>query len=615
MLVAITKRHARYGLAVAAAGLMILLKLRFEPFLGQATPFLLMEIAVMVSAWYGGLWPGLVTTAVGALGVRYFFLVPPFSLALTSKSILLQLIAFSLGGVLICLLTESRHRARRALQASDARFRRAVLDAPFPIMIHAEDRTVIQINNAWTEITGYTAQDIPTITDWTERAYGQHKDMVRTDIDRLYQLDGPIAEGDYTITTRGGQQRIWAFSSAPLGALPDGRRVVISMAMDITERKQVKESLRQSEERFAKAFRASPALLVISRMSDGITIDINESYLRLFGYTRQEVIGRSVIELNVYVNPDERAEVVRKLREQGAIRDYEIALRTKSGEIREMLLSAETIETDDETCILAILIDITDRKRAEEEVRKLNAELEQRVVERTAQLEAANKELEAFSYSVSHDLRAPLRSIDGFSQALIEDYADKLDATGQDYLRRIRAACTRMGQLIDDLLNLSRLTRSDMCRKQVDLSALAEEVVIWLQKLQPERQVEIAIAPGLVAHGDQRLLRVALENLLENAWKFTAKRPRARIEFGATQLDGATVYFVRDNGAGFDMAYADKLFGVFQRLHTTAEFEGTGIGLATVQRIVTRHGGRVWAEGAVDQGATFYFTLSDRGSR
>jgi signal transduction histidine kinase len=225
-------------------------------------------------------------------------------------------------------------------------------------------------------------------------------------------------------------------------------------------------------------------------------------------------------------------------------------------------------------------------------------------------LDLANKELEAFSYSVSHDLRAPLRGIDGFSQALLEDSADKLDAEGKDHLRRIRGATQRMADLIDALLSLSRVTRSELHRTSLDFSALARAIAAELQQRDPERQAEWGIQDGLAVVGDPRLLRAVLENLLGNAWKFTAARAPARIEFGIWPgSDGRPTYYIRDNGAGFDMAYKDKLFGAFQRLHTQAEYRGAGIGLATVQRIIHRHGGRIWAEGAPDQGATFYFTL------
>ena len=239
--------------------------------------------------------------------------------------------------------------------------------------------------------------------------------------------------------------------------------------------------------------------------------------------------------------------------------------------------------------------------------------LEQRVIERTAELEAANKELEAFSYSVSHDLRAPLRSIDGFSQALLEDSGDKLDAQGQSDLRRVRAASQRMAQLIDDMLGLARVTRDEMRREDLDLSDLVREIAAEIQTTQPDRQMDFAIAKSVKANGDARLLGIVLENLLRNAWKFTGKRLNGKIEFGIDQNNGTPVYFIRDNGAGFDMTYASKLFGVFQRLHDMTEFKGTGIGLATVQRIIRRHGGQVWAEGKVEEGATFYFTLSQAG--
>jgi PAS domain S-box-containing protein len=295
----------------------------------------------------------------------------------------------------------------------------------------------------------------------------------------------------------------------------------------------------------------------------------------------------------------------------------ELAVPIKSKRVVIGVLDVQSIERSafsaDDEFMLQIVADqlaiAIENARLYERVQHYAAELEQRVTERTAELAAVNQELETFAYSVSHDLRAPLRSIDGFSQAILEDYYDRLDAEGKDFLQRVRVASQRMSHLIDDLLDLSRLSRGEMHREAIDLSALVREIAQDLQTREPARRVEWVIADAVTAYGDARLLRVMFENLIGNAWKFTGKQPAARIEFGYTEIEDQLTYFVQDNGAGFDMAYASKLFGAFQRLHTEAEFEGTGIGLATVQRIVHRHGGRVWATGIVDQGATFYFTL------
>jgi signal transduction histidine kinase len=259
--------------------------------------------------------------------------------------------------------------------------------------------------------------------------------------------------------------------------------------------------------------------------------------------------------------------------------------------------------------VTGLTYEVTERKKAEAEIRKLNAELEQRVEERTVQLEALNKELEAFSYSVSHDFRAPLRALDGFSASLQTKYDEHLDDEGRHYINRIRNAAIYMSNLVDDLLDLSRITRREFTKQQVNLSKLASEVITLLQETEPQHKVRIKITPDLHAHGDATLLQSALQNLLENAWKFSSKEAQAEIELGRTTVEGEKVFFVRDNGVGFNMAYAKNLFGAFQRLHGVNEFSGTGIGLATVQRIINRHGGRIWAESEVGKGATFYFTL------
>ncbi len=369
------------------------------------------------------------------------------------------------------------------------------------------------------------------------------------------------------------------------------------------------EELRANEERHRLVTEnAYDAFIAIN--AGGIIAEWNYQAEQTFGWKRDEAIGRSLAEM--IIPPALREKHQRGMAHflatgEGPALNTRLELTALRRDGREfpVELTITPVRIGRDWVFNAFLHDITERKQAEEELQRLNRDL----VRQAAALAASNKELEAFSYSVSHDLRAPLRGIDGLSLALLEDYADRLDAPGQDYLNRVRAAAQRMDQLIAAMLTLSRVTRSEIRPVKVDLSAIANEIALQFRREQPDRHVEFMIQDGLLANGDLVLLRQVLENLLANAWKFTAKHPSARIQVGAIDQNGTRTFFVRDDGVGFDMTYAEKLFHPFQRMHSLAEFAGSGIGLATVQRIINRHGGRIWVEAGLGKGATFFFTV------
>ena len=347
------------------------------------------------------------------------------------------------------------------------------------------------------------------------------------------------------------------------------------------------------------------------RDADGRYLLVNREYERLFKLRREDIVGMTDHDLFPEAIADDfRANDLRAFARGFPVQMEEQAPGDDGLRTYVTVKFPLTDASGRSYAVCGISTDITERKHAEEQVRRLNDELEMRVRERTAELEASTRELDAFAYSVSHDLRAPLRSVEGFSQILLEDYGDALAEEARHHLGRIQANVARMAQMIDDLLNLSRATRRELRRAPTDISALAHEVATELRDVDPDRVVDLVIPDGLVVQGDPHLIRLVLQNLLGNAWKFTVHRTDAEISLFREQHDGVDVFAVRDNGAGFDMRYAHKLFDPFQRLHSATDFEGTGIGLAIVHRIVTRHGGQICAESAPGEGATFRFSLT-----
>ncbi len=390
------------------------------------------------------------------------------------------------------------------------------------------------------------------------------------------------------------------------------REQVLSLRQTVDNKARAEKALRESQEKFQYIFEYSPVGKSLTLPSG--EIQVNKAFQDMLGYSKEELENKKWQEISF---PGDIEATQRML--DGLLQGQERSVRFQKRYVHK---SGRIVWTDVQSSLrrdadgrplyfMTAISDITERKQAEEEILSLNAELDERVRNRTARLEEANRELEAFSYSVSHDLRAPLRIIDGFSQALLEDCGDRIDEEGRSHLDRIRSNAQFMGHLIDDMLKLARVSKTEIQAENVDLSGLARQSAADIARAYPKHPLDVIIAAGLFARSDPRLLRAVLDNLFDNAWKFTAVTPRPRVEFGAESGGKGPAYFVRDNGIGFDMTYVGKLFGAFQRLHDRSEFPGTGIGLATVQRIIRRLGGRVWAEGREGLGATFFFTLNE----
>ncbi|HVD98251.1 MAG TPA: PAS domain S-box protein [Cytophagaceae bacterium] len=500
-----------------------------------------------------------------------------------------------------------RKKAEEKLAASELLFRQTLDNMLEGIQIHDFDWRYTYVNDSLVKYSHYTKEELLGYTLMEKypgieqsELFGVLKECMVERTSRHFETEFVFPNGDK------------AFFELSVEPLPTG---LFILSIDITERKKVEEKnqklheeleqkvvertkqleqniqrLTESEEKFQKAFRASAAGMTITRLSDSTYVEVNEAFLEMTGFAREEAIGHSSAELGFIRDIKKREAILQQIREQGWAKQFEMTVHHKSGDILEVLASVETIMLNGEKFALNIIFDITDRMRAER------------------QLEEANQELEAFSYSISHDLRAPLRAIDGYAKMIEEDYQKLFDSEGKRLLEVIQDNARRMSNLIDDLLEFSRLGRKAIHKTDLNMNTLISGVLHDLQKTIPAK-TEIKVDDLQGSKGDYTLISQVMVNLLSNAIKYSSGKEHPVVEIYSEEKDGSIVYTVKDNGAGFDMRYVNKLFGVFQRLHSAKEFEGTGVGLAIVHRIIEKHGGKIWAEAELGHGASFHFLL------
>jgi PAS domain S-box-containing protein len=482
----------------------------------------------------------------------------------------------------------------------------AINDAVF--IHHGETGEFIAVNLAMCEMYGYTEEEALALRI-EDLSFGKPPYSQAQALDMLQRTTHEEPQRFEWLAKKKNGDLFWVEVHTSKADI-DGAVYYVVIVRDIDDHKNTIESLRLSEEKFSAAFHTAADMVSISRVDDSVFINVNQSGLEVLGYPPEELIGKSALDLGIWPIKDERELLSEKLREDGFFRNEEVHLRRKDGKIITTSISGNLIPIEGELFVLSNVRDISDGIEAKLEIEKLNQELEQRIAERTAQLEAANRELEAFSYSVSHDLRAPLRAIKGFSQILIEECEDLSCEESVEYLERIFNATEKMDRLVTGLLDLSRLDRQQLNPEIIELDTISKQIFDELIEKEAPGMIEFTSENKLRVFGDPVLLRILMTNLISNAIKYSKRETGAQIEIGKVQNGNGLAYYIRDNGIGFNSDLAPQIFEPFQRLHHEEEYEGVGIGLAITKRIVSHHGGEIWVEAKEGEGATFFFTLN-----